>query len=116
SSLVMLEPTQYTAFKVKNMIDFGPLQKTLVLDGMKTQNAAIRVATDVIMPKTFENFNVLYTTKNMNFAPSITASLPASEYYKDVVADVLSPGDVLIFKKPHTHSTMLFSKALRSTG
>lgn len=95
---------EYSVFKVKNRIDFGDLN-TLVLENLNVKDAAEELTKSLRM----NGFNLLCSTKNVE----TLRCLKQFEGYGDVVPDVASPGDVLVFKTARDRSDMTFDKILR---
>lgn len=99
---------QYSVFKIKHRMDFGMLNKTLVLDNLNVKSAADQLTKALTM----NGFNLLCATKNMDTVPC----LKQFENYGDITADVAGPGDVLVFKAGDDKTDLTFEKALRKAS
>ena len=116
STISLIEPDQFTALKVRQLIDFGCSNKTLIMESLAIRAAAQKLTHDIHMPQTAASYRLVCTSKHLSTAPSLRAILKDEARYKEVSPEVLTPGDLLVFKKPQSTSKMLLSKALRFAG
>lgn len=102
------ERDEYAVFKIKNCIDFNGLNKTLVLDNLNVKDAADQLTKSLNM----NGFNLLCSAKTVE----TVRCLKQFNDYGDVVPDVASPGDVLVFKSENGTEQLTFDKILRKAG
>jgi len=99
-------------FRVKSLIDVGNGARTLVLD----QGAPIARETDFSLPARLAGLDVVCASKKVSVfknAREAAERLFKANPLRDIVPEVLAPGDYVVFKSKKTQNTSVFSSALR---
>ncbi len=115
-NLSKIEPEQFAAFKVKNLIDIGVMNRTVILDSRRvSQGIQTQRIPDLEIPHRIDSLNLVYTSKDIILQPSLKQAVqkPRSTDFKKVVPEVLAPGDYMVFKKPASKQKIEFSSVLR---
>ncbi len=105
-------------FRVGNMIDLGIGRQTVMLEHVdypellhkKTANG------DVQIPFRMGSLDFVYTSPKkpaMRNVKKLISTLYDKEQVKEIVADVLSPGDLLVFKQDEETQGIKMVEALR---
>lgn len=111
-----LQSEHYAALKVRNLIDIGVGNRTIILDSAQKKN---REATEDMenwqIPQRLENLNLVCTSPQISIASSIHKAIRRARDtdFKKIVPEVLIPGDYVIFKKPAAGQKVEFNTALR---
>lgn len=115
-----LAAERFTAFQVKNVVDLGMARKTLILENIRNREPSneFQTAKDLEVPMRIRDLNLVYTSKQMSLSPDEHRAIHKSQAteIRDIVPEVLSPGDYLVFRKPATETKAEFSSALRAVG
>jgi hypothetical protein len=115
-SLMDMLPGADLMMRVKNMIDFGGPRRTLVLEALNPPyNLATVPASSLNMPRQIKTLDTMYTSKIFTAVPDACFALMSKGVNKiaDINTDVVSPGDVMVFKKQPYAPEIQFSKAIR---
>lgn len=115
-----LHAERFTAFQVKNIVDLGMARKTLILDGVldKENTGNLHSTKDLEVPARIRDLNLVYTSKQISLAGDAHQSIQKAQSYeiRDIVPEVLTPGDYIVFRKPVEQTKAEFSTALRSVA
>ncbi|PCJ98522.1 MAG: hypothetical protein COA45_07295 [Zetaproteobacteria bacterium] len=105
-------------FRVNNMIDLGNGRQTVMLEHVdypKTYQNRSRNS-DVAVPFRMGNMDFIYTSPGqpkIQNVHNLLSTLYKNEEVEKIVADVLSPGDLLIFKQEGKSLQIKMIDALR---
>lgn len=99
-------------FRVRNLIDVGNGSRTLVLD----QGAPGARETDFELPARLNGLDVVCASKKISVFKNARAAVErmfSAAPLRDIVPDVLCPGDYVVFKSAGSRTNSVFSSALR---
>ena len=105
-------------FRVSNMIDLGKGRQTVMLDHVdfpKTFHTR-EADPEVAVPFRMGNLDFIYTSlqqPKVQNVHNLLSALYKDEQVERIVADVLSPGDLLIFKQEGNSMRIKMLEALR---
>ncbi|MDB2683209.1 hypothetical protein N9Z27_03060 [Alphaproteobacteria bacterium] len=113
-----LQPEHYAALKVRNLIDIGVGNRTIVLNTANRSRDASQDIQQWDLPNRLESLNLVCTSKEVSIASSLHKAVRKARDvdFKKIVPEVLIPGDFVIFKKPASGEKIEFNTALRLTS
>lgn len=99
-------------FRVKNMIDTGKGRRALVLD----QAAPAARPRDFSLPSRLGGLDLLCASKKASIFKNARKAVEGMMKFKslnEIIPDVLTPGDYVVFKSGSDNNNAVFSEALR---
>lgn len=107
-----------SAFRIKSVIDLGARGRTAVLDNVRgmTDQALSVARNDLAVPHQLGALNLVYACKDVSVFADAQRQLSFARRNmraEPITADVLVPGDFLIFRQIWRSSKNVFSQALR---
>jgi len=113
--LTPLRPENYAALKVRNLIDVGARNRTIILESTHQKATQVQNMEDWNIPHHVGNLNLVCTSKQISIASSIHKAVRKAKEmdFRKIIPDVLIPGDYVIFKKPACEDKIEFNTALR---
>lgn len=105
-------------FRVSNMIDLGQGRQTVLLEHVDFPKTYRKRCSDhdVAIPFRMGNLDFIYTSlqqPRVQNVHNLLSTLYKDEHVEKIVADVLSPGDLLIFKQEGKSMRIKMLEALR---
>ena len=100
------ETTKGVVFRVKSLVDIGQGRQTVFLENLESPRAMARspitASDELAVPFKMGNLDFVYTARKNPALREISGII--SDLYKDaklekIVPEVLSPGDLLVFKQ-----------------
>lgn len=104
------------AFRVKNVIDVGRGQRTLVLDGVTDFSRPSRPAVDLSMPHKIGSDNLVYACRGISLfssAENVIQRINPAAKVEAISHDVLSSGDFLTVRGVIEGSKQVMTNAMR---
>ncbi len=118
SESVKRASTGKAVFRVQNLIDLGAGCQTAILDNVSfpAVNAAAVQKNDLAIPRRIANLNFVYTCKSFSTVTNAHAAIRnthARAKLEEIVPEVLSPGDFIVFEQQARAEKATIAEALR---